>query len=126
MKVWRAIAKTLGCLCCVSNPEASLIQLPPEPPEASSTRPVPEEPAPADAPVDSPNSDATDKSDSESPPGGWQDFKNTATGALRNILKIAKVGSFFCNIVTKLDDRKNASIICEELEQISYRTDTTI
>ena len=100
MKVLQAITKTLRCLWCVSNPEASRVQLsgPSEPPEASNTHPVLEEPAPADtpadAPVDSPNSDATDQSSHlESPPGGWQDFKKTAKGALWTILKIAKEAS---------------------------------
>ena len=96
MKVWRAITKTLHCLYCVSNPEASPVQLsgPPAPPEALGTHPVLEKPAPADAPVDSPDSDATDgNSLLDLPPGGWQDFKNTAKGALRSILKIAKEAS---------------------------------
>ena len=93
MKVWRAITKTLGCLSCVSNPEASPVQLPPDPPGASSTQPVLEEPAPAGTPVDSPESDTTDEGESESPAGGWQDFKKTAKGALQIILKIAKEAS---------------------------------
>ena len=93
MKVLQAITKTLRCLWCVSNPEASRIQLsgPSEPPEASNTQPVLEEPVPEDAPVDPPDPDATDQSSHlEPPPGGWQDFKKTAKGALWTILKIAK------------------------------------
>ena len=96
MKVWTAIAKTLGCVCCVSNPEASPVQLsgPPDPPGASNTHPVLKVPAPADTHVDPADSDATDEdSIADGPPCGWQDFKDTAKGALGIILKIAKEAS---------------------------------
>ena len=65
-----------------------------EPPGASSTHLDLGQPAPTDAPDDSPNSDATEESSVlDSPPGGWQDFKKTAKGALWNILKVAKEAS---------------------------------
>ena len=53
-------------------------------PGASGTHPVPE----------GPNSGARGQiSLPDSPPSGWQDFKNTAKGALWTILKIAKEAS---------------------------------